>query len=105
MSIAVCQLIIKRADKSHGILSLLVAPAFSSEESTTVTTVISTPRATVFTVLDVVTVRRPAGANLDVSLNLTKHHDDEEEESYSVESFVHFGLSDDNDIDCDGEIC
>ena len=64
--------------------SLLVAPAFSSEESTTVTTIISTPRACVFTVLDVVAVWRPAGANLDVSLDLTKHHDDEEEESYSV---------------------
>ena len=84
---------------------LLVAPAFSSEESTTVTAVISTTRACVFTMLDVVAVRRPAGANLDISFHLTKHHDDEEEKSYSVESFVHFDLSYSDDFDCDWEIC
>ena len=102
MSIAVWQLIIKRAETSH---SLLVAPAFSSEESTTVTTIISTPRACVFTVLDVVAVWRPTGANLDVSANLLcKHHDDDEDKSYGIKSFVHFGLRSSNDIDCDWEM-
>ena len=84
--------------------SLLVAPAFSIEKWPTVTALVSTTRACFWAVVDEVTVQSWAGANLDVSFDLAKHHDDEEEESNSVESFVHFGLSYGDGFDCDWDI-